>query len=341
MSIEIRALRSDELEVHGRLIYESYLENATDDSDGLADPQWWVRSVANDPYYAPEQTRVLLVDGRMVASVSNFARQMFCGPDAPLAKVSAIGSVATHPDFRRRGYVRQLLTESRQWMLENGFDFCFLFGNEQVYGSSGWRLLSSFEATVSVRPPQDDPGLAVRQADFERDIPALCGIYDDFCQALTGPFVRTRAYWERRVRGGYFRDRTPEFRVLEEGGEPVGYYRSSMPGRVEEIGWRRSTGNLAARVIGTILRQWPDQDEVHFAFWNPPLREALDRFIWADSQSALQDRQSTIRLTEAYRGLWTYIGPGSGAFRHITDTQSLLAWLRSRDYTFWSGVDSF
>ena len=122
MGIEIRGLREDEFGVHDELIYESYKEY---DREGHED-RWWSHIATHDPYYEPEQTRVMLVDGEMVASVSNYLREMYCA--GRHAKISAIGSVATHPNHRRKGYVRQVLAESRQWMLDSGFDFSCLFG---------------------------------------------------------------------------------------------------------------------------------------------------------------------------------------------------------------------
>lgn len=336
MSIHMRGLREDELDLHNRLIYESYREYDRHD-DG--DTAWWRDIVSKDPYYRPEQTRVLLADGEMVASVTNFQREMHCG--GARAKVSAIGSVATHPDHRRRGHIRTLLEDCRQWMADNHFDFCFLFGAEGVYGGSGWRFLSGLDTLATLRTPTESSGLTVRPALIADDAPALCAIHAEFNQPLTGTFVRSEAYWRTRIPTGYFSDRSNEFYLIEDAGRPVAYYRSTGPGRVDEVGWLRDGTDLPERVIAAILTRWPDAPETRFAFCTRELLAALDPFIWASTGAEWKESPASLRLVEAPKGLWTYIGPGRGQFPQITDTDSLLRFLRQNEYVFWSGSDSF
>lgn len=338
MSCEIRGLREAELEPHARLVYGAYKEYVQEGRAGVDRHDWWLRSVRRDPNYSPEQTRVLVLDGEIVASVGSYLRFIHCA--GRRAKVGAIGSVATHPDHRRKGYIRQVLAEARRWMRDSGFDFSFLFGREEVYGGSGWRMFSAFETIASVRPPAHDLGLGVRRAGFPADVPALASVYDEFNAPLTGPFVRSQEYWERRVAGGYFHDYSTEYYLLEEDRETVGYFRSGNPGAVSEIGWRRR-GDLPARVVGTVLAQWPDITETHFGLCTRELLCALEPFTWAPTAAAYSDKHSAIRLVERYKGLWSYIGPGEGAFPEVSDTESLLRFLRANEYVFWSGVDGF
>lgn len=339
MSCEIRGLRESELEAHNRLIYESYAEYITQGRDFLADERWWLTAVEHDPYYVPEQTRVMVLDGQLVASVSCYQRMMYCG--GVLAKVGAIGSVATHPEHRRRGYVREVLREARQWMRDNGFDFSFLFGKYEVYGGSGWECLTAFDTIAETRPPQLPSGLTVRPVHFPQDVPALSTLYGAFNEPLVGPFVRTRAYWERRVPQGHFFDRTPEFRLIEENGEAVGYVRTPGPGRVAELAWRREVPGLGVRVLNAVLSQWPEHRETRFDFATAELLAALRPHVLAANMEQWNRQHGAVRLEERTRGLWTYIGPGSGHFPQITDTATLLDFLRRQEYVFYGGVDSF
>lgn len=333
MSIEIRALRPDELDVHDQLIFDAYREYSRDGQDR----RWWLDVASHDPYYSPDQTQVMFADGVMVASVTAYWREMYCA--GTTARVGAIGSVATHPDHRKRGYVRTLLQASCEWMRENQFDFSFLFGREEVYGGSGWCMFSAFGSSVAAHLPAEAPG-EVRQAQFPADIPALQAVYDSFNASLTGTFLRSTDYWARRVTCGYFRDNTRSFFLVEKGGEPVGYFRSDGEASVTELGWRREVGGAGPVTVGTILCQWPDR-EVRFGCWNPDLQAALAPYLWAPSQAAMREKSSAIHLSESNKGLWKYIGPGRGAFPQVSDTESLIAFLHAHDYTFWSGVDNF
>lgn len=339
MSCEIRGLRESELEEHNRLVYQSYAEYITQGRDFLADERWWISGIEHDPYYHPEQSRVMVLDGELVASVTCYQRMMYCGGE--LAKVGAIGSVATHPDHRRRGYVRQVLAHSRQWMHDSGFDFSFLFGKYEVYGGSGWECLTAFDTIAQTRPPQLPSGLVVRPVSFPRDIPAIAALYGAFNEPLVGPFVRTPAYWERRVPRGHFVDRTPEFRLIEEGGRPVGYVRTPGPGRVAELAWHREVPDLPVRVLNAVLSLWPDHTETRFEFCTAELLAALRPHVLASNMAEWNQHHGSVRLEERTRGLWTYIGPGAGHFPQITDTASMLDFLRRHEYLFYGGVDSF
>jgi len=338
MGIEIRGLREDEFEVHDRLVCEAYREFMSE-REFLEETGWWLQNIEKDPYYRPEQTRVLLADGEMVASVSNYRRETYCAGRRAL--IGAIGSVATHPNHRRRGYVKQLLADSVEWMRRQSFDFSFLFGREEVYGGSGWRMFSAFNLVASVRPVQDDCGLTLRSARFPEDIPALSAIHDEFNAPLTGPFLRSEAYWRTRVARGYFRDNTRSFHLFEDDGRPVAYCRAEDPETITELGWLRSEPSLPSRTIGALLSHRRDAEQVRLGFHTHELIAALDPYLWAPTQAAHGQRATVLRLVEVNRGMWRYIGPGAGNFGQVTDTESMLRFLRSNEYVFWGPVDNF
>ncbi|HUS80263.1 MAG TPA: GNAT family N-acetyltransferase, partial [Armatimonadota bacterium] len=149
MSSEIRALREGELVEHTELVYASYShEREHQPGSMLTHGDWWLRSVECDPYYDLAQTRVMVMDGRLVSSVTCYLRPTYVA--GRTIKAACIGSVCTHPDYRRRGLVRQVLDESAQWMVAEGFAWSFLYGLEAVYGGSGWRMLSSPTVTADV-----------------------------------------------------------------------------------------------------------------------------------------------------------------------------------------------
>jgi predicted acetyltransferase len=52
--------------------------------------------------------------------------------------VGGIAEVCVHPDCRGRGYVKRMLHRIHEWLPEHGFVFAMLFGDPEIYGSSGY-----------------------------------------------------------------------------------------------------------------------------------------------------------------------------------------------------------
>ena len=53
-------------------------------------------------------------------------------------RVAGIAEVCVHPSSRRRGYVKEIFGVSHHDLERMGFDFAALFGNPDVYRSSGY-----------------------------------------------------------------------------------------------------------------------------------------------------------------------------------------------------------
>ena len=328
MATEIRALREDELETHAALVHASYHEYVVSgERDFLAVPDWWLQSVRADPYYAPEQTRVMLIDGQMVASVTNYTRQVNVG--GRLAKVSCIGSVCTHPNFRKRGLVRQVLAESIGWMEHQGYNWSFLFGKEEVYGGSGWTILASWNLTADL-VIQDGfgEGLTQRVAVPEQDLPILSSLYNAFNAQRTGPIVRSEDYWRTRIFPGRFHP-TPPYHLIERDGQPIAYWAGGGPS-LAEIAWVEQPKD----VLAFILRQWPGQ-AVSFPLATRDLIAHLHEISTVTGYAKVTSRPGGVQLVETYKGLWRYLGPGEGQFPEITDTDSLKRFMRDHEYCFW------
>lgn len=329
MAMEIRGLRHDELEEHSDLVHQSYLEYAlSGERPFLADRHWWLNSVIRDPYFDPDLTRVMFDGGRMVASVTNFDRWLHVA-DGRRARVSCIGSVCTHPDYRRRGLVKQVLAESVEWMLRQGFHWSFLFGKEEVYGGSGWTVLSTLSATADLRlRPGLADGLTVRPVTAD-DAPELVRLYDGFCSRLTGPIERNETYWRQRVLPGRWGDPT-SYQLVLRGEAAIGYFWADGD-RISEIAWSQ----CGSEVLAAALRHV--DGPARFTFSSADLIRELGG---ASTVTRAAEVTGGITLAETYRGLWRYIGPGAGEFPEITGTDTMKRFLRRQDYAFWP-TDSF
>ena len=329
MSTEIRGLGESELEAHAELVYRSYKEYAdSGERPFLGDPHWWLKSVRSDPYYEPDQTRVMVLDGQLVASVSNYTREMYV--DGRRAKVSCIGSVCTHPHHRRKGLIKQVLAESIEWMQRHGFNWSFLFGREAVYGSSGWSLLTTFHLTADLRV-RDEYGhsLNMRAADPGIDLAALARLYDQFNVKLSGPIVRSGAYWRQHLLVERLSQAVPTYNLLELEGRPVAYFWGH-DANISEIAWVEAPLD----VLAFLLRLWPGQP-VKFHCYTTELIHHLRALSHMTGYDDYIAHPGGINLHEAYKGLWRYIGDPDHRFPEITDTASLKRLLRDREYIFW------
>ncbi len=332
MPSEIRALQEHELPAHAELVFLSYrVGRDLPAGSMLTYPDWWLRSIGREPGYRPEQTRVLCRDGRLVASVTCFMRpSRVAGREVPMA---CIGSVCTHPDWRRQGLVREVLAEAAEWLRQQGIVAAFLFGLEAIYGGSGWRHLSTWNTAARLGPrPGLADGIRERPADPSGDLAVLTALHETFAANLTGPMCRSAAFWRRRVLG----ERGPwsppaVVQLLERDGEPVGYY-AGQDGRLDEVAWRP---DQASAVLAFLLQRWPDRPLV-LPLFSTGLAAELRSLAAIAPQADCFKSPGTVTLTETYRGLWRFIADPAGMLPGVHDTESLLALLRQRDYTYWA-----
>ena len=78
-------------------------------------------------------------EGRLVAHLAVHDKVLsVAGADV---RVGGMAEVCVHESARGRGYVRQLLAQAHQGLVENGVEFAFLFGDSNIYGSSGYRAV--------------------------------------------------------------------------------------------------------------------------------------------------------------------------------------------------------
>jgi len=76
-------------------------------------------------------------DGRLIAHLAVHEKVISVG-GASVA-IGGVAEVCVHESARGRGYVRQLLEHAHRELLESDIGFAFLFGDGDIYGSSGYR----------------------------------------------------------------------------------------------------------------------------------------------------------------------------------------------------------
>lgn len=136
--------------------------------------------------------------------------------------MGGVAGVATWPDARRQGCVRQLLVHSLEAMKNDGrtvsmlHPFAFAF-----YRKFGWentieRKKYTF-ATGQLPKREDVPGTVKRLA--KPDYAVLNGVYEAYASSFTGTLVRTADWWEEKL----FAKAGTWALYENERGEPEGY----------------------------------------------------------------------------------------------------------------------
>jgi predicted N-acetyltransferase YhbS len=187
--------------------------------------EYFVQQTEDDSTYRLHHTRVLEVDGRVVSHVRIFARRMLVGGTA--VPVGGIGSVATHPDYERRGFATALLRDAIERMEGAGHVLSFLFtGLIPFYDQLGWRVVPEPLYTAQaeeIAGVSATAGLSVRPFT-SADLPAVARVYRRAIEGKMGAIVRSLRYWRDHMT--WVRDDPEGFLVAESRGRVVAYVRS-------------------------------------------------------------------------------------------------------------------
>jgi len=92
------------------------------------------RRYFKEPY--PHRWVIRNANGGLVAHVG--LHEKMVAADGWTFRIGGIAEVCVHPESRGKGYVRIMLREIDDWQAQQGFAFSMLFGDPNVYGSSGY-----------------------------------------------------------------------------------------------------------------------------------------------------------------------------------------------------------
>ncbi|MFC4544656.1 enhanced intracellular survival protein Eis [Halosolutus amylolyticus] len=138
---------------------------------------------------------------------------------------AGLASVATPPEYRRAGYVRQLLAESLAEYRTHGVRFSVLWPfRYRFYRQYGW------DTANRIVTHECDPGALSFAADRDRgsvgpvdadEYDAIEPVYDEWTDRHALALDRDETWWRHRVFGGH--DVDPFVYAYERDGEPHGY----------------------------------------------------------------------------------------------------------------------
>lgn len=116
-------------------------------------------------------------------------------------EMGGVSSVATWPEFRRQGAVKDLLYHSLQYMRESGQTISFLHPfSFAFYRKYGWEHTFSEKAyTIPLEMLKQGWGAEGSVRRIEDDTALLHEVYTDYAKNFNGPLTRDEKWWEQRV----------------------------------------------------------------------------------------------------------------------------------------------
>ena len=229
MSVEIRAATPDEMEQIRRIGAYAFANNEQDPAD------------ASNETLLPEWTTCAFVDGRMGATMAAYPfRMRFNGAAANVAGVTA---VATLPEFRRRGLLRQLTEQGFREQRERGQSLAMLWASMgAIYQRFGYGLASTqvrydIDPRDAVFQSGDPPAGTVELMAKDDARPIIERLYVEYSRHRNLMLHRAPQLWEALLRE---QDKQKLYFAVYRNaqGEPRGYatYQTRWRGNMAEPG---------------------------------------------------------------------------------------------------------
>jgi predicted N-acetyltransferase YhbS len=216
--------------------------------------------MVGDPLYQRDQSRVVVVDGRIVATLRVWDKQLRVGTTP--VRFGGIGSVCTHPDARGKGYATAVMEEAVRYMKESGYPISCLFtdAGNRFYHRMGYRGVPSNGFRMSQWKLAGDiaSDWEVTPFDEARDLAPTLELYQICNRDRSATVVRDMAYWK----SGNVRARDVYPRLVARKGHVLGGYLTceDSAGEVEilDVAHRCEPGvltALAGQFLGDCTRQ--------------------------------------------------------------------------------------
>jgi predicted acetyltransferase len=141
------------------------------------------------------------VDNQLAAKLHLLTLDVYMGDRE--FKMGGIAGVATYPEYRRKGFVRELLSHSLTRMRETGQILSMLHPfSIAFYRKYGWELFSTLKK-VKVNQAElkmfDEVAGYVKRFHKENYPPELEEIYEGYAVQFSGMLFREKEWWKERV----------------------------------------------------------------------------------------------------------------------------------------------
>jgi predicted acetyltransferase len=160
-----------------------------------------------DEVYKNDETLVYLENGNPVASLQMIPYYLKNGEE--IFSAGYISGAMTHPDFRRKRYMRELLLMSFDLMRKQGFDYTFLIPQEKwlfdFYGKFGYKTLES--TPIQVKRGDEYPQFAESQCYIYKRMPdrawidqTIYPVYFRFLSEINQAVLKTKEQFRQILR---------------------------------------------------------------------------------------------------------------------------------------------
>jgi predicted N-acetyltransferase YhbS len=255
--MEIRTLHDDERETLLELL------DLWELPDGWRGRDFFRRYIEQDPSFRDDNVWVACEGERFVSCVQIFPRSLrVLGHDVP---TGGIGSVFTHPDWRKSGLAGSLLQHATDDMTKRGMEIGLLFtARHSFYAQFGWKVYKSHRTVLRwsdrSTPGGSGAGIQIESLRPESDMPAIRELHRAYSSGRTGTTVRDDALWRATL--DLAGNPSEEFNVARVDGAIVAYVRATLLDdvfQVTELGRSdRGAEALAVLVVDLMRERTPD-----------------------------------------------------------------------------------
>lgn len=208
-----------------------------------------------------DSTFVVEMDGKIVSSLLCTPGPIWCGGD--VVTHSAVGAVATLPEYRKHGCAGAMMTETVKWLRDAGLHTSSLWPfSFPYYRKFGWELGCEgrhYSGKPEVFAALGDPSPVKTTAPD--DLPVIMALCDRYSSSYAGPTKRNERWWDGMQEAGLVLDDDilpdGKARIFISGeGEPEGYaiYRWQETEGVKQVGVEELVAGDARTVLSLLAK---------------------------------------------------------------------------------------
>ena len=154
--------------------------------------EYFERHVLKDNTLDKKDTRILLIDGKIVSSVQVFPRTIYVQNEK--IKIGGIGNVASLPAERGKGYAGLLIKDSLDYIIKKEFALSMLTTSiNPYYEKFGFQTILRTIADINCSGGKKHKEIS--QFNMTNDLKDIINLYNSFNSGKIGTIVRDEKYW--------------------------------------------------------------------------------------------------------------------------------------------------